>query len=222
MSFRNLVLAFVLIPATSSTLSTAATYVYQTENLKARCVVGRTAPPIGFWTWPANTRVNVYLREPDFSLSDVSAVRLAVENWDRAAEETGSNVRFMFHGLTPETRTAQGSMTILRKAVFNKKQRQRALLEAHSRQQDRLIDYALVLVDPSVQNPGLLTNVVVHEIGHSMGLLDCFKCDSGSTAMGLLKAGDESNGIQGPTFCDRIEVLAAYQMSKPRSASIAE
>jgi len=43
------------------------------------CVDGRTAPTVGFWTWPANTEVNIYLRQPDFSASDVAFVQTAVE-----------------------------------------------------------------------------------------------------------------------------------------------
>jgi hypothetical protein len=227
MSSRIRALAFLLITFhLSANYSAVVAYedLVDSSAAKARvasCIVGRTAPPIGFWTWPANTRVNIYLREPDFSESDVSAVRLAVENWDASAADTGSNVRFTFHGLTRETRNAQGEMTILRKAVFKKAERHRAQLEAHSRQQDRHIDYALIFVDPSVQNPDLLTNLVAHEIGHSLGLLDCHKCNDRSTAMGLLKAGDESNGIEGPTFCDGLEVMSAYRGLKPRSPLIA-
>jgi hypothetical protein len=216
-----LLLAFVLIPATSAIVSTAPGYEGRTENVMGPCIVGRTAPPIGFWTWPANTRVNIYLREPDFSESDVAAVRVAVENWDASATENGSHVRFIFRGLTRQTRDAHGDMTIIRKAVYDKKRRQRAVLEAHSRQRDRFIDYALILVDPSVRNTGMLTNVVAHELGHSVGLLDCYGCNSRSTAMGLLKAGDESNGIEGPTFCDSREVMAAYQGLKPRALVVA-
>src|SRR5438477_13194377 len=70
----------------------------------APCVIGHTAAPFGFWTWPANSRVSVYLREPDFSESEVGAVRVAVENWDAAAVENGSNVRFVVRGLTHETK----------------------------------------------------------------------------------------------------------------------
>jgi hypothetical protein len=192
-----------------------------TNSRPAACVVGRNSPPTGFWTWPANTHVSIYLREPDFSSGDVAAVRLAVANWDATATETGSHVRFDFQGLTREIRNAQGEITIVRQVVFDKKQRHRAWLEAHSRQQDQFIDYALILVDPSVRNPAMLTNVVAHEIGHSLGLLDCDKCDGRSTAMGLLKASDESNGIEGPTFCDRQEVTAAYRISKRRTPLVA-
>ncbi len=217
MYFRILALALLLV---TFNLSVNNPQAIANDDLAGRsagsCVVGRTAPPTGFWTWPANTRVTIYLREPDFSERDLAAVRVAVENWDATAIETGTNVRFIFVGLTRETRTAQNEMTIIRQAVFNKKQRHRALLEAHSLQQDLFIDYALILVDPSVQNAGLLTNVVAHEIGHSLGLLDCYECNTKSTAMGLLKAGDESNGIEGPTSCDRHEVKAVYLGLRPR------
>jgi hypothetical protein len=86
----------------------------------APCVVGRTAAPIGFWTWPANSQVNIYLRVPDFSEDYVAAVRLAVEGWDAAAIENGSNVHFSFRGLTRETTTAYGDVTIIRGDVYSK------------------------------------------------------------------------------------------------------
>lgn len=193
------------------------------------CIDGRTAPTAGFWTWPANTEVNIYLRQPDFSASDVGFVKTAVQNWDDALKQNGSNVRFVFHGLTTKTRMAQGELTIIRKVVSDKQGRQRAVLEAHSRQRDRFIDYALLQVDPEVKNPETLTNVVAHELGHSLGLMDCYKCEGQSTAMGMLKRGDESNGIVGPTSCDTRKVTAVYAGLPPRrnaavssSAAVAE
>jgi hypothetical protein len=176
-----------------------------------RCIVGRSAAPIGFWTWPANSHVNIYLREPDFSASYVAAVGLAVQNWDAAGAENGSNVHFTFHGLTRETRTTHGDMTITRGDVYDKKIKHLALLEAHSLRSDQLIDYALVVVDFRVTNPAVLTNVMAHELGHSLGLLDCYGCQSKTTAMGLMKTANEANGIDGPTACDKIEVQAAYR-----------
>ena len=89
-----------------------------------------------------------------------------------------------------------------------------ARLEAHSLRSDQLIDWAEILVDPRVKDGKVLTNVVAHEIGHSLGLLDCYHCQSGTTAMGLIKSAEESNGIEGPTSCDRSAVLAAYQQLK--------
>jgi hypothetical protein len=181
------------------------------QTLPAPCVVGRTAAATGFWTWPANSHVNIYLREPDFSAAYVSAVRIAVENWDAAAAENGSNVHFTFQGLTSETKIAKGDLTVIRGDVYDKKTKHLALLQAHSLQGNQLIDYALVVVDLRVKNPEVLTNVMAHEIGHSLGMLDCYECRGKSTAMSLLKTGTEPNGIEGPTQCDILAVRAAYR-----------
>src|SRR5436190_4583563 len=133
------------------------------------CVAGRTAAPIGFWTWPAGTSVSVYLREPDFAAADIPPVKVALQNWDVAAAEDGSRVHFSFRGLTRETKIGQGDLTLIRGAIYQKKVRHLALLEAHSLSNNQLIDYALVIVDITVKNPEVLTNVMAHEIGHSLG-----------------------------------------------------
>ncbi len=174
------------------------------------CVAGHTSAATGFWKWPANSHVNIYLREPDFSQDYSSAVKVAVENWNAAAVEDGSNVYFDFHGLTVDTKTAQGDLTIIRGDVYDKK-RHLAFLQAHSLLSNQLIDYALVIVDLKIKNPEVLTNVMAHELGHSLGLMDCYECRSKSTAMGLLKTASESNGIEGPTACDKVAVLTAYR-----------
>ena len=212
MILRIPALALLLIVASLSFNQMASAENGNAANSKAitPCVDGRTAPSTGFWSWPANTVVNIYLRQPDFSAADVSFVKTAVTNWDNALTQNGSTVRFIFHGLTSESRMAQNEMTIIRKVVSDKKGRQRAILEAHSRQQDRFIDYALLLVDPGVKNPETLTNVVAHELGHSLGLMDCYKCENQTTAMGMLKRGDQSNGIEGPSSCDTSRVMTAY------------
>jgi hypothetical protein len=104
----------------------------------------------------------------------------------------------------------QGEMTIIRGDIYDKKIKHLALLQAHSLRNDQVIDYAVVVVDQRVKNPEVLTNVIAHEIGHSLGLLDCYGCSRKSTAMGLMKSGEEPNGIEGPTTCDKLSVLTAY------------
>jgi len=206
MRTKFFVISVVLIVAVLY-LSHAKTAVAQTI---APCIVGHTSPSTGFWTWPANSLVNIYLRDPDFSQDYVAAVRLAVENWDAAAVESGSNVHFIFHGLTVATKTGQGDLTITRGETYDKK-RHLAFLQAHSLQSNRLIDYALVIVDVRVKNPDVLTNIMAHELGHSLGLMDCYECSRKTTAMSLLKTGTEPNGIEGPTACDKFAVQAAYR-----------
>src|SRR5258708_5113523 len=105
MRTKFFVISVVLIVAVLY-LSHAKTAVAQTI---APCIVGHTSPSTGFWTWPANSLVNIYLRDPDFSQDYVAAVRLAVENWDAAAVESGSARHFILYGThlaTTTTRTA--------------------------------------------------------------------------------------------------------------------
>lgn len=204
---------FVLLVIIASIFSTFSLEVTTQAAAPAAspCIIGRTAPASGFWTWPANSRVKIYLRAPDFSEADVSAVRIAVQNWDASAVENGSSVRFAVGGLTRETKFGAGEMTLVRGDVYDKKLRHLALLQAHSLKENQLIDYAVLVVDSKVTNPDVLTNVMAHEIGHSLGLLDCIKCSSGSSAMGLMKGNGESNGIEGPTACDKAGVETAYR-----------
>jgi hypothetical protein len=201
---------FLIIASLCSSHSLAVT-TKTSATVASPCVVGHTAPSSGFWMWPANSQVKIYLRAPDFSERDVTAVRVAVHNWDESAMENGSNVRFSVAGLTLETKIAAGAMTLVRGDVFDKQRRHLALLQAHSLKVDQLIDYAVLIVDFKLTNPEVLTNVMAHEIGHSLGLLDCVKCSSRSTAMGLMKGNGESNGIEGPTACDKAGVSAAYR-----------
>src|SRR5438094_14220 len=90
---------------------------------------------------------------------------------------------------------------ILTTAIFHL-----ALLEAHSLRHDQLIDYAFLIVDQRVNKPAVLTNIMAHELGHSLGLMDCYRCAGQTTAMGLMKSATETNGIDGPTECDTLAV----------------
>jgi hypothetical protein len=182
-----------------------------TKTISAPCTVGRTQPAVGFWTWPAGTEVNVYLREPDFSNEYALAVDRAIHKWNATTMENGSQVHFTLRGMTQTPRTALGDLTLVRGDVFTKKEKHLALLEAHSLRHDQLIDYALVIVDRRVENPAVLTNVMAHEFGHSLGLMDCYGCAGRTTAMGLMKSATETNGVDGPTACDTLAVQLAYR-----------
>lgn len=174
------------------------------------CVAGRTAAQSGFWRWAPKSRVSVYMRLPDFSEADTKAVEVALRNWDAAADDNGSDVHFVFGGLTKKVVAAAGALTLIRNAIYQKSDRHLAHIEAHSLRSDKVIDWGIIVVDPRVKDANVLTNVVAHEIGHSLGLFDCYECRRGTTAMGLLAAADKSNSIDGPTPCDNVAILESY------------
>jgi hypothetical protein len=190
----------------------------QSARSEGICKIGETAPSIGSWTWAPNSRVEVYIRLQDFAADEVPAMLTAVQNWDASASENGSEVRFEYKGTVDEAKTCSNCLTIFRGKVADR--RHGAELQAFSKRNDQIIDYAWIIIDPSYKKSTTLMSIVAHELGHSLGLLDCFGCQRGSSAMSgfnttarlfQIKVADWSNGITGPTSCDAGQVKEAYK-----------
>ena len=193
----------------------------QTAQPAVACKAGSTAPQVGSWTWAENAQVKVYIRTPDFAVNEVPHILTAVQNWDTSSGQNGSGVRFMYQGTVSESQTCVNCLTITRGETLDK--RHGAELKAFSKRRSQIIDYAWVVIDIQIRNPKTLTGIVAHELGHSLGLLDCYNCKRKSTAMTLLyttvkflqfKLFDLSNGLEGPTPCDQAQVKKAYQELK--------
>lgn len=190
----------------------------QSVRSEANCKAGQTAPSIGSWTWAQNSLVEVYIGLPDFTADEVPAILAAVQKWDALTSENGSGVHFKYKGRVAGAQTCGNCLTILRGRVVDKQHG--AELQSFSRKNDQLIDYAWIVIDPGYRKPTILSSIVAHELGHSLGLLDCFGCKRGSTTMGgfnttirlfQIKIADWSNGIIGPTSCDAVQVKEAYK-----------
>jgi hypothetical protein len=190
----------------------------QSARSRETCKAGQTAPSVGSWTWAPNSVVKVYVRRTDFAADEIPVMLIAAQNWDASAIENGSGVRFEYKGTVTQAKTCDNCLTILRDKVADK--RHGAELQAFSKRSDQIIDYARIVIDPSYRKPTTLTSIVAHELGHSLGLLDCFGCRRGSSAMSRfdttfklfqIKVADWSNGIKGPTSCDASQVKEAYK-----------
>ena len=167
--------------------------------------------------WAEGSRVEVFIRTPDFSPDDVPSLLKAIHNWDASYSDNGSGVRFEYKGTVSEARACDGCLTILRGNIADK--RHGAELRAFSKRMVQIIDYAQIVIDQSYTNPEILAAIVAHELGHSLGLLDCFACERGSTVMGRfntifkllnIQIANRSSGVSGPTPCDLLQVRAAY------------
>ena len=188
----------------------------RTSNPAPVCRVGQQAPAIGFWTWSANSRVKVYIRLVDFKADQLPALFSAMDSWNLVSEQTASGVKFEYQGDTATELTCTGCMTIIRGTVFDKAKRHLTELKAYSAHHDQLISYATIIVDQSLTNPEAILNALVHELGHNLGLLDCYSCKEKSTVMNQLKGVNRSNGMEGPTGCDIAQVRRAYEELKVR------
>jgi hypothetical protein len=180
------------------------------------CRIGQEAPPIGFWTWPQDTRVKVHVRSGDFSVNEIPHLLAALKSWNDVADATASGVRFEYVGETSQTLDCAACVTIMRGAVFDGKQRHLTELHAYSMNHSQLITYAVIVVDPRLTDPRTLTEAMAHELGHNLGLLDCYNCKKKSTVMTKFKEINVPNNMAQPTACDIAQVKAAYTELKVR------
>ena len=188
----------------------------QRNQMPAPCLVGRQAPAIGFWTWSANSIVKVYVRTQDFDPEQTSSLLKGLADWNSVSQETGAGVKFEYRGSTDTELSCAGCLTVMRGVVFDKRQKHLTELKAYSALHNQLITYATIIVDPVLTNPKALLNAVQHELGHNLGLLDCYTCERKSTVMNQFTGINKSNGLAGPTPCDIAQVREAYRELKVR------
>ena len=188
----------------------------QTTTEATKCRIGEQAPQIGFWTWPANAHVKVYIRSADFKPEQIPLMLAALQNWNSVSELTGSGVKFEYQGSTDGQLSCENCLTVMRGSVFDKTKRHATELKAYSARHDQIITYATIIVDPVLTNPKALLTALAHELGHNLGLLDCYTCKHKSTVMNQFKRINVSNDIEGPTRCDIAQVRKAYEELKVR------
>jgi hypothetical protein len=188
----------------------------QTPEAPQPCRVGHQAPAIGFWTWAANTHVKVYVRSADFKPEEIPYLLASLETWNGVSELTGSRVKFDYQGSTPLELSCESCLTVMRGSVFDKAKRHATEIKAYSLHHDQIINYASIIVDPVLTNRQALRDAMAHELGHNLGLLDCFTCKPKSTLMNQFKQLNVPNNVSAPTSCDIAQVRLAYQELKVR------
>ena len=186
-----------------------------TEPL-VQCRVGTDAPQIGFWTWPRNAQVRVYIRSSDFKTKELPELVAPLDKWNEVSELTGSGVKFKYAGITSDLVNQENTITIIRGEVFDAKRRHVTELRAFSVRNNQLISYAVIVIDPKLTNLKALTEAVAHELGHNLGLLDCYNCKAKTTLMGKFERINVANNLSQPTPCDIAQVKQAYAELKVR------
>jgi len=179
--------------------------------LAAQCKVGVAAAPVGFWTWSPESEISVYIVESDFKPDEVEYLLAPLSLWNAVSETTGSKVKFEYKGFVNRPLYCENCLTIVRGHVFDKSKRHLTELRTYSAASNRIMTWATIVVDPLLTNPKTLTNALIHELGHSLGLLDCYSCQQGSTVMIQFKSMNVSNGMDQPSACDVAQVKFAYQ-----------
>lgn len=197
-------------------LVTGLTGKSQAQTNVSDCKVGSRAAATGFWTWQPDVRVYVYVLQTDFSNDEIPFLIKPIQLWDAVSDATESKVRLTYAGTTLTPLECENCLTISRGNVHNEKTRHGSEIRAFGIDGTRIIHHASIVIDPRMKTTELLTNAMAHEIGHSFGLQDCYDCKGRSTVMLKFGGFSASNGMEGPTGCDVVQVRKAYGELKRR------
>ena len=199
---------FLLAPSVSGQVSTSALET---------CVPNRTSTVETILRWEGNARVMVYAKKNDFAPSELATIKRAIDNWNTALADMQVDIQFSFGGERETKANDLATVTINRGPTF---QNHRHLAEidmvlGNSGQ----LSTAAITLDPGVTDTDVMTSVLTHEFGHSLGMADCPKCRRGTTIMALYRGRNRGNDTVTPTHCDRLVVARAYQQSSATSGS---
>ena len=175
-------------------------------SMPKQCRPGKTASEAMGWRWKPRSVVRVYYLKSSFSQTERDALSRAVYSWNNAMKVTGPHIQFILGGERESLAEENASITVLRGIPWGRDRVGSIRLYSLS---NGLI-YASVTVSPNVTDLSALTSLMAHEIGHSLGLADCYKCERGTTTMAAFRSDNKGNDVYEPSECDKYVVASGY------------
>lgn len=169
------------------------------------CFTGKTSTNVNSWRWEAGANVKVYFLQGSFTDTEILALSKAVNNWNDALQEINSDITFEIAGTTNKVVTIRNSLTVRRVGKMNDR-----LAEIQPFVQSKTLTRAEINVGATIKDFNALISMMNHEMGHSLGLSDCFDCKRGSTAMAAFRGKNKDNKAFSPSRCDKYVVAASY------------
>lgn len=178
----------------------------EAATMPKQCRTGKTSPEALGWRWKPNTRVNVYYLKNNFSQTEAAALTRAINNWNNALREIDSHIVLVIGGERESVAQNDASLTVLRGIPTGKDRLGGIRFYSLSNGVAR----STVTISPIVTDLNALTSLMTHELGHSLGLADCYECRRGTTAMAAFKDNNKGNDVYEPSECDKYIVAAGY------------
>lgn len=171
-----------------------------------QCRAGKTSPEALAWRWRPAALVTVYYLKNNFSGAEAEALSRSVNNWNKALKEIDSRIGFVIGGERASVAKDDASVTVMRGIPRGKDR----LGEIKFYSMSNGVERVIVTISPAVTDLSALTSLMTHELGHSLGLADCYKCRRGTTAMAAFKDDNKGNDVYEPSACDKYVVAAGY------------
>ncbi|MDT4953287.1 MAG: hypothetical protein QOJ02_1425 [Acidobacteriota bacterium] len=171
-----------------------------------QCRPGKTSTEALGWRWKPYTHVRLYYLKNNFSEAEVNAFSRAVNNWNSALKEIDSSIVFTTGGTRESVSEDNASITVMRGIPKGKERLGEIKFYSMSNGVERMV----VVISPVVTDLDALTSLMAHEIGHSLGLADCYECKRGTTTMAAFRDNNKGNDVFEPSECDKYVVAAGY------------
>ena len=192
--------------ATTATGGAVAGANSRAFTLPKQCKPGKTSTEALGWRWKPRARVNVYYLKNHFNVEEAEALSRAVKNWNAALIEIDSGILFNVRGERASIAEDDANITVMRGTPRGKDR----VGEVKYYSMSNGVEYMIVTISPHVTDLDALTSLMIHEIGHSLGMADCYGCQRGTTVMAAFKDYNQGNNVYAPSECDKYVVAEGY------------
>jgi hypothetical protein len=186
--------------------------------MPGQCQTGKTSPQALGWRWRQGAVVRVYYLKGSFDGAQAEALTRAVHSWNDALKEIDSGIFFIVGGERESVVKDDASITVMR-GIPTKGER---LAEIKFYSSSSGVARMIMTIRPVVKGTSALTSLMTHELGHSLGLADCYECRRGTTAMSAFKDDNKGNDVYEPSACDKYVVAAGYANLNVAQARVAQ
>lgn len=176
------------------------------------CVTNENAPPVNSYYWPPDTDVRVYFERGVFTSQQHAALLAAMKIWTDTSVQTGAGISFIYAGERDVLATCEGCLTVTRREVYKSHRTVYALFNPYERDSSGELLFAWIEFDVATTKPEALMGLMVHELGHGMGLSDCKTCKKKQTIMNGFSGMNSDDSLVAPSPCDLEVVRNVYHL----------